>query len=133
MPKVKNGLRFLLPVLFIAIALVCDVWEYAPVLRTTETITDDSCDNSQSIESLESFPVESYLQLPRTLSGVNAPRLQSAVKRTGNTFRNNIEFLKAGKIVYAGFESFIHKESLNLGYSFVKPCHRLIWLGKLII
>jgi 5-methylcytosine-specific restriction protein B len=42
-------------------------------------------------------------------------------------------FLKAGKVVYAGFKSSIHKESLNLGYLLVKPCHRLTWLGKLII
>ena len=129
----KNRLRFLLPILFIAIAFVCDAWGCAPVPQTTEPVTVDSEDNPQTIDTLESFPSELDLQLPRRFSGVNTTRLQSVVKRTCNTFRNNIEFLKAGKIVYAGFESFIHKESLNLGYLFVKPCHRLIWLGKLII
>ena len=133
MPKVKNGLRFLLPVLFIAIAFVCDAWGCAPVLQATDPVIVDSEDNPQSIEVLESFPLESDLQLPRRFSGVSAPRLQNVVNRTYNTFRNNIEFLKAGKVVYAGFKSSIHKESLNLGYLLVKPCHRLTWLGKLII
>ena len=99
----------------------------------TEPVIVDSEDNPQSIEVLESFPLESDLQLPRRFSGVSAPRLQNVVNRTYNTFRNNIEFLKAGKVVYAGFKSSIHKESLNLGYLLVKPCHRLTWLGKLII
>ena len=93
----------------------------------------DSEDDVQSLESLESFASESDLQLPRRISGVGAPHFQSAVKRTGNTYKNNLEFLKAGKVVYAGFESHVHKESLNIGYLFVEPCHRLIRLGKLVI
>ena len=127
----KNVLRYIFPFLFVAIALFCGVG--AQVLRTTETFVVDSIDDSQSFESLESFDDESDLLLPRRLSGVSAPRLQSAVKRTYNTYRNNLEFFKAGKVVYIGFESFVYKESLNIGYLFVEPCLWLIRLGKLLI
>ena len=129
----KNGLRYLLPLLFVAMVLFCSVGECVRLLQTTETVVVDSEDDVQSLESLESFASESDLQLPRRISGVGAPHFQSTVKRTGNTYKNNLEFLKAGKVVYAGFESHVHKESLNIGYLFVEPCHRLIRLGKLVI
>lgn len=129
----KNALRCLLPLLFVAMFFLCGADECAPALRTTETVVVDSDDDSQSLESLKSFPAESDIHLPRRLSGVTAPRLQSVVKRIGSTYRFNLEFIKAGKVVYAGFESSVYKESLNIGYLFVEPCHRLIRLGKLVI
>ncbi|MBQ5895854.1 MAG: hypothetical protein IIW75_04705 [Bacteroidaceae bacterium] len=129
----KNALRYLLPLLFVAMFFLCGADECAPILRTTETVAVNSDDDSQSLESKESFAAESDLQLPRRLSGVSAPRLQSAVKRTCNTYKDNLEFLKAGKVVYVGFESFLYKESLNIGYLFVEPCYRLVRLGKLVI
>ena len=129
----KNALRCLLPLLFVAMFFLCGADECAPALRTTETVVVNSDDDSQSLESLKSFPAESDIHLPRRLSGVTAPRLQSVVKRIGSTYRFNIEFIKSGKVVYAGFESSVYKESLNIGYLFVEPCHRLIRLGKLVI
>lgn len=129
----KNALRCLLPLLFVAMFFLCGADECAPVLRTTETVVVNSDDDSQSLESLKSFPAESDIHLPRRLSGVTAPRLQSVVKRIGSTYKFNLEFIKSGKVVYAGFESSVYKESLNIGYLFVEPCHRLIRLGKLVI
>ena len=129
----KNALRCLLPLLFVAMFFLCGADECAPVLRTTETVVVNSDDDLQSLESLKSFPAESDIHLPRRLSGVTAPRLQSVVKRIGSTYKFNLEFIKSGKVVYAGFESSVYKESLNIGYLFVEPCHRLIRLGKLVI
>lgn len=129
----KNALRCLLPLLFVAMFFLCGADECAPALRTTETVVVNSDDDSQSLESLKSFPAESDIHLPRRLSGVTAPRLQSVVKRIGSTYKFNLEFIKSGKVVYAGFESSVYKESLNIGYLFVEPCHRLIRLGKLVI
>jgi len=129
----KNALRCLLPLLFVAMFFLCGADECAPALSTTETVVVNSDDDSQSLESLKSFPAESDIHLPRRLSGVTAPRLQSVVKRIGSTYKFNLEFMKSGKVVYAGFESSVYKESLNIGYLFVEPCHRLIRLGKLVI
>ena len=129
----KNALRCLLPLLFVAMFFLCGADECVPVLRTSETVVVNSDDDSQSLESLKSFPAESDIHLPRRLSGVTAPRLQSVVKRIGSTYKFNLEFIKSGKVVYAGFESSVYKESLNIGYLFVEPCHRLIRLGKLVI
>ena len=129
----KNGLRYLFPLLFVAIALFCGRGECAQLLSPTGTVVVDSDDDAQFLESLESFASESDLQLPCHISGVGTPRLQTAVKRTYNTYRNNLEFFKAGKVIYAGFESHVYKESLNIGYLFVEPCHRLIRLGRLVI
>ena len=129
----KNALRCLLPLLFVAMFFLCGADEYAPALRTTETVVVNFDDDSQSLESLKSFPAESDIHLPRRLSGVTAPRLQSVVKRIGSTYKFNLEFMKSGKVVYAGFESSVYKESLNIGYLSVEPCHRLIRLGKLVI
>lgn len=119
--------------LFVAMFFLCGADECAPVLRTTETVVVNYDDDSQSLESLKSFPAESDIHLPRRLSGVTAPRLQSVVKRIGSTYKFNLEFIKSGKVIYAGFESSVYKESLNIGYLFVEPCHRLIRLGKLVI
>lgn len=129
----KNALRCLLLLLFVAMFFLCGADECAPALRTTETVVVNPDDDSQSLESLKSFPAESDIHLPRRLSGVTAPRLQSVVKRIGSTYKFNLEFMKSGKVVYAGFESSVYKESLNIGYLFVEPCHRLIRLGKLVI
>ncbi len=129
----KNALRCLLPLLLVAMFFLCGADECAPVLRTTETVVVNYDDDSQSLESLKSFPAESDIHLPRRLSGVTAPRLQSVVKRIGSTYKFNLEFIKSGKVIYAGFESSVYKESLNIGYLFVEPCHRLIRLGKLVI
>ena len=55
------------------------------------------------------------------------------MKRTNPVSKNNLEFLKDGKIINANVLNLIHKNSLIKHCSFIKPIHRLIGLGKLVI
>ena len=71
------------------------------------------------------------LHLPCQMSAANVFRLQSTGKRTGKAYKSVADFLKAGKAVRVA--AFVKKELPRKHYSFVKPFHRLISLGRLII
>lgn len=71
------------------------------------------------------------LHLPCQMSAANVFRLQSTGKRTGKAYKSVADFLKAGKTVRVA--AFVKKELPRKHYSYVKPFHRLISLGRLII
>ena len=68
---------------------------------------------------------------PCRISAVNVFRLQSAGKRTGKAYKSVSDFQKAGKAVEVA--AFVKKDLPRKHYSYVKPFHRLISLGRLII
>ena len=128
---VKNLLRHFIPVVLVAIAFIIGSG------NRTDSVALECIANTLTTETeccnLESPVSQLDLLFPRQISGTNIPRLQNATKRTSNTHRNNLEFVKAGKVINAGIISSIQKESLNIHISFIKPACRLISLGKLII
>lgn len=71
------------------------------------------------------------LHQPCRISAVSVFRLQSAGKRTGKAYKSVSDFLKAGKAVEVA--AFVKKDLPRKHYSYVKPFHRLISLGRLII
>lgn len=124
-------LKYLIPVFLLAIALIGDAEE--PGLANTGGPAYVS--SLQSADSyLDSSASCSDIYLPRIVSGASVLHVQGATaKRTCNSYRNNIEFVRLGKIVNTGIRNQIQKETLNILYPFTEPAHRLICLGKLII
>ena len=134
--SLKNILRYLFPLLIVAIALLCNVEECHSVAveDTAEVLAcDDTPETLDSQELLEPFAHPAGLLFPRRVAGASAVRLQGFAKRSANGYKNNLEFLKAGKVVNAGVRSYIREESLNIHYLFIKPTRRLIGFGKLLI
>ena len=127
---VKNFLRCLVSVIFVTAAFVCcaDGLDSAvPQIPADDYASEVSCYYSDLSTS------DSDIYLPRRSSTTNTCRLQSITKRTHNAFKNNFEFIKAGKIICAVTGSSVLQESLNIRVSFIEPAQRLISLGKLII
>lgn len=69
----------------------------------------------------------------RTFSCSSGIRLQANGKRCCQSYRFNFDCLKAGKIPYAGILNYHQYQSLFLDAYFIKPVHKLISFGKLII
>ena len=127
---VKKFLRCFVSVIFVTAAFVCcaDGLDSAVShISADDYASEVSCYYSDISTS------DSDIYLPRRSSTTNTCRLQSITKRTHNAFKNNFEFIKAGKIICAVTGSSVLQESLNIRVSFIEPAQRLISLGKLII
>lgn len=70
---------------------------------------------------------------PRTYSCSNGIRLQVNGKRCCQSYRFHFDCLKAGKTPYTGILNYHQYQSLFLDAYFIKPVHKLISFGKLII
>lgn len=77
--------------------------------------------------------LDSDIYFQRQISSTTALRVQNATKRTSNANKNNLEFVKVGKIINTNILNLIHKKSLHQNISFIRPFHRMICLGKLVI
>lgn len=121
---------------FIVILIVAIAW----VGSTTES--DSSIIESQivSLSSevtahyIDSFTPNFDLNLPRQFSGTsNILRANNAAKRSNIGHKNNIVFVKVGKVINVCCSNFILQESFKNRHLFVRSSSWLIRLGKLII
>ena len=127
---VKHWLRYL--ILFIFAVLY-----YDGTAKVDTSIGDhveaDCSANVVSCDTGFGLPEAEWCLPPRHVSFANSQRLQSSVKRITSTQRYIGGFYKTGKDSDAGSLQFILYNNL-ISYSFfIKPAHRLISLGKLII
>lgn len=122
--------KYIISVILVAITCTSDLGKFDSAIL--ESPLDTFCyeTNAEYIETSISF---FDLYLSRQTSGANILRLHTATKRTNCVYKNNSEFIKAGKIVNVGVGNFIQKKSLNIRFLFIKSVHRLIGLGRLII
>jgi hypothetical protein len=126
---VKVLLRYLIPVILAAIALVGH--NYSSDLSLMISSNDD-CD-TELASSYSTSLFESDVLVHPNLTSHQAFRLQTTNKRPSNTYKNSLEFVKLGKRINTGVINLIQKKSLTSHSSFIKPYHRMICLGKLII
>lgn len=101
----------------------------------SQACIDDVTDISFVLESYgkEISSTDQEFNLPRQTSVANSQRVQSSVRRTGGTQRNNMVFAKSGRIENAGIRFFVQRKSITSHSSLIEPSHRLLSLGKLII
>lgn len=76
---------------------------------------------------------DSQLCLPRQVTYANTQTVQGTARRTNSVNRNNIEFMKSGKVLNAGLIYFIQRKSIIIHSSLIEPANRLLYLGHLII
>lgn len=126
----KSLMRFLITIVLVAIAFIGS--SNKSDLRIQENPTQDSILEISSSYS-PSFESCSELCIRSQVFSFPAFRVQNATQRTTNICKNNIEFIKTGKIFNRNIINFIQKKSLIERFSFIKPFHRMISLGKLVI
>ena len=127
---VKHWLRYL--ILFIFAVLYYDGTAKVD-MPIEDSVEADYSANVVSCETGFGLPEAEWYLPPRHVSFANSQRLQSSVKRITSTQRYIGGFYKTGKDSDAGSLQFILYNNL-ISYSFfIKPAHRLISLGKLII
>lgn len=80
-----------------------------------------------------SFDSYSDLCIRSQVISFPAFRLQNVTQRTTNICKNNVGFIKTGKIFNRNIINFIQRKSLIEQLSFIKPIQRMISLGKLVI
>ena len=124
----KNLYRYIILSLLFAVAFICNV--STPASDMGGVIDVECSVVTCYVDSSES---DSNLFIPRQSSSANVLRLQSTLKRTNNACKNNIEFVKVGKLINADVKNFIQRESLLTCSMLVRPFLRLISMGKLII
>ena len=124
----KNLYRYIILFFLFAVAFICNVNTPASDMGGVNDV--ESSVVTCYVDSSES---DSNLFIPRQSSSANVLRLQSTVKRTNSGCKNNVEFVKVGKLINADIKNFIQRESLLTCSMLVKPFLRLISMGKLII
>lgn len=126
----KHWLRYL--ILFIFAVLYYDGTAKVDV-SIEDSVEAECAANVVSCDTGFGLPEAEWCLPPRNVSFANSQRLQSSVKRITSTQRYIGGFYKTGKVSDAGSLQFIPNNNL-ISYSFfIKPAHRLISLGKLII
>ena len=73
------------------------------------------------------------IDLPRQHTIATVLRIQSQGQRQFNAHKNNFDYQKSGKVYNVSIDNIIFKRFLILHLAFIKPDHRFISLGKLII
>lgn len=71
--------------------------------------------------------------LPRQVSFASVYRVHVSSRRTGGVHKNNIEFVKSGKVINADLSYINQRKSIIIHSSKMEPAFRLLSLGKLII
>lgn len=127
---IKNLLRFITPIIILAIALTIGT------NNSKSIVLEESIDNSMSqIDAtyIEPATIDFELFFPRQISSTNILRLQNTTKRINSTQKNNLTHFNSSQIENLRIKNFTNEKSSIIHSSFIKPFHRLICLGKLII
>lgn len=125
----KKLLSFIIPII-IAVAFINGKEEVKSTIINDYT-SDLTTENNTYLDDCVVYDFDIYL--PRQTSIPNVLRLQNQTKRTNISHNNHFKTIKAGKFDYSYLRHFSKRKSLIVHYSFIKPFHRLISLGKLII
>jgi hypothetical protein len=130
MEFVKKILKCLIVVLLATITMVGCATE------SDSTIVESQVNTSPTeIEAhySDSSTADIDIHLARQITSVsNMLRAISTVKRA-NILKNNVEYLKAGKVVNVAIGNFVQQESFYNKHRFAKSSSWLISLGILII
>ncbi len=125
----KKLLSFIIPII-IAVAFINGNEEVESTILD-DYATDLTTENSTYLD--DCFVCDFDIYLPRQIPIPSVLRLQNHTKRTNISHNNHFKTIKAGKFDDSGLRKISQKKFLIVHYSFIKPFHRLISLGKLVI
>lgn len=124
-------LRFFVLALLATVALVGCSTEFDSSVNASQTNASPS---AIDVYDLDCATPNLELLLPRQYTGLtNAYRTHTTVKRPSNRHKNNIEFVKRGKVINVCLGNFVQQESFKNLHRFVRSATWLISLGKLVI
>ncbi|MBE6318502.1 MAG: hypothetical protein E7081_05970 [Bacteroidales bacterium] len=126
----KNLLRFIIPIIAL-FAITCGINKSESVI-TEQEITDNltiQIDTSYTEPATLNFD----LLFPRQISSTNLLRIQNSTNRTNNANKKNFKYFNFIRVEYLGIKNIFNEKQLIIHSSFIKPFHRLICLGKLVI
>lgn len=126
----KNLLRFIIPLIAI-IAIACGINRSESVV--IEKYQADNLTTTIDASYTEISSIDIELFFPRQISSTNVLRLQNTGKRTNSTLKNNFSSYIYSQNENRRTKNLIKENSLTIHPLFIKPFHRMICLGKLII
>ncbi len=129
MLTVKNLFRFIIPII-IAAAFI-NGFELVESTITDDYTIDSSTENAANIDDCSTCDFEA--RLPNQPSPTSALRLQNTSKRSNCFHNNQFKAIKASRIDGLDKRNYSQQKNLIIHYSFTRPFHRLISLGKLVI
>lgn len=89
---------------------------------------------SEGLASYTNISVEDFNLLFTFRTSTNYTyTAQSSSNRTTNSLKNNLRFIKSGNFSDCHNPNFTPKYFTSIHFLFIKPIHRLISLGKLLI
>lgn len=125
----KRILKYLIPLIVAVACFETDCWSD---ISSYDKVTQDY--------SLEAAKYSSYISetdsdicLPRQVSPANTISVQHCAKRPLSLQRQNVEFVKSGKVIKPDIRYFQQLSSISTHSSLTDPAHNLTRLGKLII
>lgn len=128
MLKIKYLFRFIIPII-IAIAFINGNEKVESTFSMDYTIEP----TAKPTAYYSDFSESNFVLCHTPLQSPNLIRGQNTLTRKTYTHNTNFKHLKADKLENIGLKKFIKRKSLFVHSSFIKPFHRLISLGKLII
>ena len=126
----KNLLRFIIPIIAI-FAITCGINKSESVV--TENFFTDGLTTPIDASYTEPTTLDFDLFFPRQVSSTNLLRIQNSTNRTNNANKNHFKYFNSIRVEYLGIKNFFNENSSIIHSSFIKPFHRMICLGKLVI
>ncbi len=125
----KKLLSFIIPII-IAVTFI-NGKEEVKSTNLDDYATDLTTKNCTYLDDCFVYDLDIYL--PRQTSTPSVLRLQNQTKRTNISHNNHFKTIKAGKFDDSYLRKIYQQKSHIVHFSFIKPFHKLISLGKLIV
>ena len=125
----KKLLSFIIPII-IAVTFI-NGKEEVKSTNLDDYATDLTTKNCTYLDDCFVYDLDIYL--PRQTSTPSVLRLQNQTKRTNISHNNHFKTIKAGKFDDSCLRKIYQQKSHIVHFSFIKPFHKLISLGKLVI
>lgn len=122
---VKSLLRYIIPVVLAVITLICGVGD-------ADTYVSDNHPSETFATEIATCYIDVTPDANMYLSH-QVPSSQVLRLKKNNSNKYFLGLVKACKIPSTGIGNFVQRKSLIIHSSFIKPAHKLICLGKLVI
>lgn len=123
-------LRHIVTLIFLTFAISC---AELPKERVSGSQTDVLPALLSSDSEIDSNNLQDFFSVSGNSITNCLPSQHIVYKRKNYSGKNNTEYIKAGKFIYAGTRTFVNYNIYFISVPFVKSAHKLITFGKLII
>lgn len=127
-------MKSLLKYLFLSLVALAFHMGAKSDLFAHEDVQDCNCTSTYTTSLNVSITApETEVCLPRQVSTLTVPRLQSNSNRRETCYKKNFEVIKSGKAINSILRYVVQKQSLIIYSSLMEPASKLVRLCKFII